>query len=238
MPDETANTEDFSASLTRMSGVLLTEATLDAILDLISSLAHSAIPGADGVSVTLSRDAKAVTAAYSDDAVVQLDQVQYDTDSGPCVSAMSEGVVVDSGNLSEETRWSQFRVVAEAYEMMAVRSLPLRVQDDPIGALNLYSRSAGGFDQSRETAEMFAGQASVILANADAYTSAEQLNEQLKEALKSREMIGQAKGILMEREGCSADEAFDILRRASQNSNKKLRAIAREVVESASREPR
>ena len=238
MPDETDNPEEISASLTRMAGVLLTEETLDAILDLISSLARSTIGGADAVSVTLARDAEIITAAYSDDAVIELDQVQYQTHSGPCVAAMDEGVVIESRKLAEETRWPEFRVVAARNKMAAVRSVPLVVQDRPIGALNLYSQQQRGFDESHDVAALFARQASIILANAEAYTSAERLNEQLREALQSREMIGQAKGILMEREGCSPDEAFDILRRASQNSNKKLRDIATEVVESAAQESR
>jgi GAF domain-containing protein len=237
-PDETDNPEEISTILARMGGVLLTEDTLDAVLDLISSLARSTIQGADAVSVTLVRDGKIITAAYTDDSVMQLDSVQYENHSGPCVSALDEGVVIDSKKLAEETRWPEFRVVARDNGIAAVRSSPLKVHDRAIGALNLYSRSSRGFDESHEIVELFGNQASIILANAEAYTSSELLNEQLREALRSREMIGQAKGILMEREGCSADEAFDVLRRASQNSNKKLRDIAKEVVSSAAREPR
>ena len=89
-----------------------------------------------------------------------------------------------------------------------------------------------------ELARRFAEQARILLANAQAFARSEERNEQLREALASRDVIGQAKGILMEREGVSADQAFDILRRASQRSNVKLRELSEQLTQQRQRTPK
>ena len=111
-------------------------------------------------------------------------------------------------------------------------STPLAVGDRRLGSLNLYSRSVEVFPPvAVAAAQVLAHQASVVLANAVAYATASVLNDQLREALASRDVIGQAKGILMARERCTPDEAFDILRRGSQRTNHKLRDVAQHLVD-------
>jgi GAF domain-containing protein len=128
-------------------------------------------------------------------------------------------------------RWRIFAELAERAGMHSVWSLPLKVRDRTTGALNLYSAAAEGVEgSSAETSRLLAREASVVLANASALMTAEQANHQLLEALMTRDVIGQAKGILMAREGLSADEAFDVMRRASQRTNRKLRDMAAEIV--------
>jgi GAF domain-containing protein len=110
-------------------------------------------------------------------------------------------------------------------------SVPLTVDQRPLGMLRVYSETEGALDETPgHLVEAFAGQASVVLANALAYTTVEQQNAQLYDALASRETIGKAIGILMEREGLTDEEAFSMLRAASQNSNIKLRDIASELL--------
>lgn len=110
-------------------------------------------------------------------------------------------------------------------------SLPLQVGDRTTRALNLYfNRKRGTQGFGADAARTLARQAGAVLANAAALIGAELTNQHLEEALASRDLIGQAKGILMAREGIDADAAFDILRRASQRTDRKLRDIAAEVV--------
>jgi hypothetical protein len=112
-----------------------------------------------------------------------------------------------------------------------VLCVPLVVKDEAVGVLNLYSKTAGGFsDDDREMAALFSEQAAVACANAAVYWQRVSLTEQLREALESRDVIGQAKGILMVRRGCNADAAFELLRLRSQRRNVKLREVAAEVV--------
>jgi AmiR/NasT family two-component response regulator len=114
-----------------------------------------------------------------------------------------------------------------------VLSIPFLPMGQPIGTLNIYSRSTDAFcDDDVGTATLFAEQAAIVIANSVAYSSAVGTNDQLREAVESREVIGQAKGILMEREQCSADEAFDLLKSVSQRTNRKLRTVAQDVIDS------
>jgi GAF domain-containing protein len=103
-----------------------------------------------------------------------------------------------------------------------------------LGAMNLYSREERAFGcRDRTDAELFAAQAAIVLANSQAYWDAHQLSTGLAEAMRSRAVIEQAKGVLMGAEGVDEDEAFGILARASQRENVKLREIAQRIVHTA-----
>jgi GAF domain-containing protein len=128
-------------------------------------------------------------------------------------------------------RWPEFSIVAAQAGVQSVLAVPLVANSQPIGALNLYSKSAGGYDDAaEETALLFSEQAAVACANAEVYWRTYTLTENLREALESRDVIGQAKGILMARRNCTPDAAFELLRKASQHRNTKLRDVAEQVV--------
>jgi GAF domain-containing protein len=125
--------------------------------------------------------------------------------------------------------------MAAAHGISATLSLPLSARGESLGALNLYSRAAV-FDQFvTEQAEVFARQAAIVLSNAQVYWDARQLGENMRQAMQSRSAIDQAIGILMADGGRSPDEAFQLLVRASQRENRKLRDIAAEIVQRVSR---
>jgi GAF domain-containing protein len=236
MPEAQDPPRELSTALGRMAGGLLKDQTLDTVLSTVVTLAHETLPQIDGVGVTLMRDGRPVTAVGSSDFVDDIDRLQYDANEGPCLQAIADGTAVESPALDEERRWPSFAARARENGVASAYSMPLTVRELPLGALNIYSRQKNGMDsQGRTLARMFAEHAAILLATAQAYLDAEQLTDQLREALKSREVIGEAKGILMEREGVSSDEAFDMLRRISQHSNVKLREVAQELVDSAVR---
>lgn len=115
---------------------------------------------------------------------------------------------------------------AERDGLRSSASFPIRV-NGTVGALNLYAKSEHAFDNgTSDIAEVFAKQAAIALENAAIYGAARKLGDKLNEALRSRDLIGQAKGILMEREGVSDEEAFSMLKTISQNSNIRLRDVA------------
>ncbi len=219
-------------SLSDLSGVLLSEQSVPDLLAIVVNLAASAIDGVDGASVSMAIQGREgfETTGASSPTVREIDDAQYEKDEGPCVEAILTGNEV---RVSLPTgQWPRFSERAVMAGVRSVWAIPLRVKETNIGALNLYSRreepwvAAGASDAARG----LAGQAAVVLANAASLVSAETTNAHLQEALESRDIIGQAKGILMVRQNVSADEAFDILRRASQGSGRKLREIALEVV--------
>jgi GAF domain-containing protein len=225
-----------SESLTRIAGLLLSEEKLDAVLELAVSLTSRTLPNATGVSVTLVRDGRYSTAAYSNEVTRRVDMWQYTTGEGPCLAAATEGTTYLVADLAAEDRWPAFAEMAQKEGINSVLSVPFVPMGQSIGALNTYAADADSFDQnSLEVASLFAEQAAIVIANSVAYSTAVLENGQLEEAVSSREVIGQATGILMEREKVPAEEAFEILRNVSMRSNRKVRDVAQEVVDSVQR---
>jgi GAF domain-containing protein len=133
-----------------------------------------------------------------------------------------------------DERWPAFSQLAAGHGVRSVMSMPLVANHEGVGALNFCSRVPKAFsDDEARVAAQFAAQAAIVLANTQAYWDARELSQQLNEALKSRATIEQAKGILMGAQRCGPDEAFEILVRASQRENRKLRDIAANIVAQA-----
>ncbi len=230
---------DLSAVVRELAGVVLGADPLEAVLDLVVSLARETLPGAKDVSVTVGDgDVLTTQHATSEDAVV-LDHVQYGNGDGPCVASVREGRPQNVDIEAMTTRWPEFAEAARDRGVARVLSVPLQARGATVGALNLYAANPDAFGPEEETrARLFAHHAAVVVANAAAYASAEARTAQLLEALESRDVIGQAKGIVMVRERCSPEEAFDVLRQVSQRTHRKLRDVAQEVADAAAAERR
>jgi GAF domain-containing protein len=224
--------DEFSETLGALARVLVAVEELDQTLSRIAGLACQALDSCDMAGVTLLRDGKPATTGHTDEAVLPIDRAQYEAGAGPCLDTYRERRVFRVHSTVEDTRWPAYSRAAAECGILSTMSLPLVVHDEGLGALNLYARTAGAFsDDDERLGLVLAEQASVAVANAEVYWRANQLTTQLEKALLSRDVIGQAKGILMARQGLSADQAFDVLRRASQRSNRKLREVADEIVE-------
>jgi GAF domain-containing protein len=225
------NTE-LSQSLTTIAGLLLSEEKLDAVLELVISLTGRTLPHADGASVTLVRDGRFTTAVYSDELTKRVDSWQYATNQGPCLDAACNGETYLACDVANDPRWPDFGRLAASEGVHSVLSVPFLPMGKPIGTLNIYSTQREGFTEpERDIATLFAEQAAIVIANSVAYSDAVLANGQLREALDSRELIGQAKGILMEREHITAEEAFALLKQVSQRTNRKLRIVAQDVID-------
>jgi GAF domain-containing protein len=221
--------------LVQLGGVLHNEQTVDRVLQLVTELTERTVRSACAVSVTLVGEKGAFTSNASATVARELDEVQYKADDGPCLQAISERRPIKAVLSRSDPKWREFTAAAKDSGIGSILSLPLSVREQSLGGLNIYSPDGRGFDDTEEaTAGLLAQQAAAVLANAVAFADVSQLNAQLVEALETRDLIGQAKGILMAREHCDANEAFDILRRASQRTNRKLRDIAGDLVASAS----
>jgi GAF domain-containing protein len=219
-------------SISELSRLLVNEEALEDTLHRVAELACRTIGSCDLAGVTLMRDGKAETAVFTDPTSPEIDADQYATGVGPCLDAYRQQRVVRIASTTEDEEWPPFSRAAAEHGVMSTISFPLATREHAIGALNLYSKSANAFgDADQEVGRLFSEQASVALANAQLYASAHRLSQQLNEALRSRAVIDQAKGILMAQNGVSADEAFRLLVGASQRSNRKLRDIAQELVD-------
>jgi GAF domain-containing protein len=230
----TQDPEDLDAAVRSLSRLLLAEETLEETLDRVASLACRTLPGCDAASVTMIHDGRPSTPVQTDEIATELDKAQYRSDHGPCLEAYSVRQVVAAPIAKDNDsarRWPQFTMAAVDAGIRSVLAIPLVANRRPVGALNIYSRTIDAFDDTQaETAALFSEQASIACANAELYWRTYSLTEHLREALESRDVIGQAKGILMARRGCTPDAAFEALKRASQHRNTKLREIAEQVV--------
>ncbi|HYR61773.1 MAG TPA: GAF and ANTAR domain-containing protein [Actinomycetota bacterium] len=233
--------DELTHSLTALSTLLLKEETLESTLERVAQLAADLLLGADAASVT-NADTKGPfrTASSTHDAVADLDASQYRLGEGPCLAAIRERQVFQIDSMRDESRWERFCALATEAGIASVLAVPLAVPlagDSVLGAINFYARQANAFsDTDRSLASLFSAQAAVAAANAVSYADAQAeralLARRLQDALHSRAVIDQAVGILMERERLTPEDAFQMLRSASQKLNVKLRVIAAEIVES------
>jgi GAF domain-containing protein len=234
MPQEGA----FGDSLSALSQFFVGDKTMQQTLDRVAEVTTVALPAAEFVGITMTANGRPQTAVFTDRASPEIDQAQYDADSGPCLDAFRTGNIHRIDSMERERRWPEFRHACLDHGVLSTLSLPLTVEETTYGALNLYATSEHAFDNpDTETAALFGAQAAIVLANAFAYWSARGKSEQLEAALASRAVIEQAKGIIMSTMRCSPDEAFGILAKQSQQQNRKLREIAAEIVTSAGRRP-
>jgi GAF domain-containing protein len=209
------------------------------VLSRIAELAKVAIPGAAEVSVTLVSGTGAGTPAFTGAAAKAMDESQYGEGRGPCLDAAARpGSVVSMPRAATDTRYPLFAATAARAGVGSSLSVGIQVVPRLTGALNVYAHKTEAFgDEAVELAVTFANYAAVALANAHLYETTSALAGQMAEAMSSRAVIEQAKGVLMAQQGVDADEAFAILSRASQVSNRKLRDIAQGIVLGARREP-
>ncbi|MGO8859863.1 MAG: ANTAR domain-containing protein [Acidimicrobiales bacterium] len=209
---------------------------IDGALRLVVELARALVEGADGVSVSLLRHGRLSTVAASDQTIMDMDADQYATGEGPCVDASLQGNRFHAEVLATETRWPAFTPRALGLGINSILSSPLKAFDKPVGALNIYSRRASAFDaKDQAAAAVFAKKASVILSDAGGGVTDEQLALRYHEALRGREVITLAKGIIMEREGLGEDGAFSALLRLALDQGVSLRGRAESLVFSADR---
>lgn len=207
---------------------------LNGALTAVAQMGCSTIGGCVSASVTLVEHGEPKTVAFTDGVAPALDQVQYDGRTGPCLEAIRTNTILRIDSLAGDDRWAAFSQAAGERGVRSSLSMPLKVGAQTFGGLNLYGGEEAAFDEDDEqVGSVFAFYAAAVIANVAAYWSAQQLAEHLQRAMQHRAAIEQAKGILMARQRCSADAAFEILRRASQRENRKLRDIAVELVERA-----
>lgn len=211
--------------LSEIARLFLTEENQTATLAKITEVAVELIDGCESAGIDIIEDGKIFAVAATSHLASLIDDIQVEVGEGPCLSALREKEVVSTGNLEQESRWPNF--ARRAYEETGIRSIMgfrLFADEDTMGALDLYSSLPDAFGPDTETL------GSVLTTQASVALSTSRTREGLREALATRDIIGQAKGILMERNGIGAEAAFDILRKASQRRNTKLRQVAETLV--------
>jgi GAF domain-containing protein len=232
-PGASAEATGLARRLLQLAAFPANAEVVDAALRLVVALAHATVTGADGVSVMLSRDGTLSTVASSDDTISGMDADQYATGQGPCVSAATNGHRIYVDSLDTEARWPEFVPRAKERGINSILSMPLLTEGRLLGALNIYSNRAGALsDPEQALATLCAQQASDLLASATVDVSSEDLSIRLRDALQVRQTITMAIGVIMARQGMSADDAHAVLLQSSHQSAIPLQERARAIVAS------
>jgi GAF domain-containing protein len=221
-------------SLAALSRFFVGDGTLEETLQRVADLTVDAIDPADFAGVTMMVEGHHRTGVYTDELSPAIDETQYETGSGPCVEAFATGETKVITSTIEDGRWPEFRHAAAEHGILSTLSLPMIANKAPVGAMNLYSRREHGFSETDDkVGSVFATQAAMVLANAQAYWDSRELSVRLGDAMAARSVIEQAKGMIMAMQGCDEDEAFHMLVAASQRENVKLRDVAQRIVTDA-----
>jgi transcriptional regulator with GAF, ATPase, and Fis domain len=212
----------------------VTETTVGEALQRIAEITLEAIPAAEVVGMSmLGEDGRPTTAVYTDPESPAIDEAQYREGKGPCLDAWRHNAPFRLPRIEDYAdKYPAFARACLDHGVRSTLSLPMAAGDVAVGAVNLYARVHEAFgDDDESVGRDLAAAGSAVLGNVSAYWTALELSQNLNEAMKSRAVIEQAKGMLMAgTPGLTAEGAFDMLRRASQRENVKLREIAARIV--------
>jgi len=213
--------EQLAEAARSMQGMSSTRLTLEEVVRVATEIIH----GCDRVGISIVHSGGIDTPVGSDETLKRIDELQFVLKEGPCFDALHMHEIVHSPDLAVDERWPRWGpVVANEVGVVSIASYRLFTARDTLGAMNLYSLERDAFDDNDiSNGEALATHVGVALA-------ASQNAAHLKTAISTRTLIGRAEGILMERFGMPADQAFAVLRRVSQRRNVKLNRVAEELV--------
>jgi GAF domain-containing protein len=222
----TERDHDLAARMAELARAVAVPVDVEGVLAGVTAAALELIPGVDTAGVLLiARGGKFETLAPTSDLPRELDVLQMTFDEGPCRQAALDELIVRTDDFRTEERWPQYSYAAVEIGVLSGLSFKLYTGDRTAGALNLFSFKPNAFDSQDETI------GSVLAAHAAAAILASRQGEQLQSALTTRDRIGQAKGIIMERYRVDDVRAFEMLRQLSQDGNTPLVDIAQRVIE-------
>ena len=201
--------------------------TLEETLHAIVHAARDTVPGFDHVGISiLHRSGEVETKAGTGQLVWDLDDLQYSFLEGPCYDALHADPVMMMESVEREERWPTYRPKAAELGLRSQFGLRLYTEEETLGSLNLYSTSSEGIDaDALQLAELFATHAAIAIGRS-------RHEHQLQESVASRQLIGTAVGIILQRYEVTEERAFQFLVRDSTTSNTKLRVVAQEVLDS------
>ena len=223
----------------RMSGLLLSEATVETSLTLLSALAKDTVPGATGAGVSVIDERGRRSSGSTGARVREADDLQYVLDEGPCLAAAAHRELIRIDDLAADGRWPTWASAAAALGLRAAMSCPLVVGHQALGAMKVYADEPGTFDSaSAQRLAMFAAQAAVLVANVQAFDRAKRLSAGMRQAVHDRDVISMAKGVLMGRSAVDEDTAFGVLLARAEQDGTTVTAAAQAVVDSVVRRRR
>jgi GAF domain-containing protein len=218
-------------ALERLGRLTLREHGMRSLLQAVVDLARELVPGHPETSVSLLINDRPSTAVFTGELARACDESQYGRGYGPCLHAAGTGEVVEVVDARSDPRWPDYLAHAVELGVLSSLSVPLPIAEGIVGAVNVYACEPDAFDEhSRAVATRFAAHAAVVAANMYAYEEVRDLADHLERRAESRAVVEQAKGVLMERYGIDADQAYQLLARAARHAETRVRAVAAGLV--------
>jgi GAF domain-containing protein len=225
-------TDELAAVFARMSGLLLSEETVESSVTVLSALAKDTVPGATGAGVSVIDERGRRSSGSTGARVREADDLQYELDEGPCLAAAARRELIRVDDLATDQRWPTWASAAAALGLRAAMSSPLVLGDRTLGAMKVYADEPRTFDSgSAQRLGLFAAQAAVLVANVQAFDRAKRLSEGMRQAMRDRDTISVAKGVLMGRDAIDEDSALRLLLARSGRDGSTVAEAARSVVE-------
>lgn len=224
--------EELAQLAARMSPMLLSAGSVAAAVQVLTSLAQETIPRASGAGVSLLDDqGRRTSTAATSQLVQEADDLQYQLDQGPCLTAWAQREVVRVDDIDYDPRWPQWSRAVQPLHMLSSLSAPLVTAGRTLGAVKVYSGERAAFDARAERLlSGVADAAALLLANVVSLENAQKLSDQLRQAVRDRDIVQLAKGIVMHRDALNEDDAFQILIGKAKTSNRVLREVAAEII--------
>ncbi|HWJ62640.1 MAG TPA: GAF and ANTAR domain-containing protein [Acidimicrobiales bacterium] len=227
------NDDRTADAISEIAGLVHADSSFSGTMSRLLAMAQEAVPAADAAGLTIvDEHGRPGTPYYSDEISPHVDEAQYASGRGPCLDAWRQLRTVRIDRMDDAREdYPEFAETAERAGVLSTLSLPVMARGRGVGAVNFDALREAAFTEADEqSADAVLGPISASIANATAYWEAHDLSDHLREAMASRAIIEQAKGIIMSSMGCDADAAFQVLRQQSQAENRKLREIAQELV--------
>lgn len=217
---------DLAVRMAELARALAAPRSAEEIFAEVTKAAVELIPGVDTAGIlVITKGGKFESHGGTTDLPHELDELQHLLQEGPCMEAALHDVIVRIDDFREETRWPAYSAAVSKLGVLSGLSFRLYTNERTAGALNLFGFAPTEWDAERQTTGM------VLAAHAASAIMSNRQGEQLQSALTTRDRIGQAKGIIMERYGVDDMHAFDMLRRLSQEGNTPLVEIAGRVID-------
>jgi GAF domain-containing protein len=224
--------DELAAVHARLSGILLTEQTVETALQLITSIARDALAGSLGAGVTLlGADGRPTTSASTESLIDDLDRLQYGLGEGPCLTAWASSTVVKANDLAAEQRWPLWSPQAVALGVRSVLSASLEAGDTSWGAIKVYAQAAQAYDERAEDLlRRLADQAAIFVSNVHTARSVQRIKQDVEATLRSRDVIATATGIVMSRKNLEYELAYRHLLSLARETRTPLKELAELMV--------
>ncbi|MEC5200441.1 GAF domain-containing protein [Arthrobacter sp. PL16] len=223
----TPQVDEIGVIIGRTKRYLLSDGTAQDAVDALADVARDVIGGAEGAGVSLIQDGNRTSVGATDAKVLQADTLQYSLGEGPCLTAWAQGQPVIIADTATDTRWKDWASAATEAGVRSCLSVPLIRGSDSIGAMKVYSGSLDAFDvDDQRLLTKLAKSAAALLGHVQASDTPQRISDEVKDSLASRDIIGIARGVLMERHDLDRDEALTRITRLSGAARAPMRETA------------